>query len=187
MSGIKWVFSMMHYCVNIDWCALSGGVVSYLGIDWPAAPPACWEQHRRLQLKPLPRKQESRPRLGRTDDIITAEGNSKSAVCVTFSKIHWMSNPAFYSASHSLFCLAGVDSPGLLPTCKSTSCWPPLWCVKNKSSDWLIATHNNETYKEISSSRHVCVLTRKQTFFAPLDFWFEHTHIWRTARINQSV
>lgn len=71
MSGIKWVFSMMHYCVNIDWCALSGGVISYLHIDWPAAAPACWEQHRRLQLKPFPRKQEARPRLGRTNDIIT--------------------------------------------------------------------------------------------------------------------
>lgn len=110
MSGIKWVFSMMHHCVNIDLCALSGGVVSYLRIDWPAAAPACWEQHHRLQLKPFPRKQESRPQLGRNNDIFAAEGNAKSSVCVTFSKIHWISNRAFYSASHLLFCLAGVDS-----------------------------------------------------------------------------
>lgn len=58
---------MKHDCVNMDRCALSGGVVSHLRIDWPAAAPARWEQRRRPQLKPFPGKQKSRPPLAGED------------------------------------------------------------------------------------------------------------------------
>lgn len=91
MSGIKWVFCMMHYCINIDRCALSGGVVSYLRIDWPAAAPAKLRAASPSpQLKPF--SQETSPALLRRGGPMTSSGRrgkrKKNAVCVTFSKIH---------------------------------------------------------------------------------------------------
>lgn len=90
MSGIKWVFCMMHYCVNIDRCALSGGVVSYLRIDWPAAAPAKLREAPPSAIKTFfPGNKSRPPSPGSTDDIIRPQRETqKNAVCVTFSKIH---------------------------------------------------------------------------------------------------
>lgn len=65
--------------------------------------------------------------------------------------------------------------PGPFPTCESTSCWLPPWCMKKKSSEKPIGKQRQwNTQRDQMLPTCECVVMRKQIFVELLDFLFWH-------------
>lgn len=163
---------MMHYCVNIDRCALSGGVVSYLGIDWPAAAPTCWEQRRRPQLKPFPRKQVPPSFAGEDRWHHRRRGKRKKRCLRDLFKntlnlqARFSCRLTFFFFFVSLVSIVGDCLCFALASQRLAGRRRVAWLKKKgkkKSSDWLIVKQRqrNRRWDQQQQTRE-CVVMRKQ-------------------------